>query len=86
MSGDIPIRVTVLDTLEEIDLKVPTSTTVADVKQAALTQSRVRGPASEFVVKWKGAELYEGDRTLADAGVLPNGALIVLRRRRIPAR
>jgi hypothetical protein len=86
MSEDIPIRVTVLDTLEEIDLKVPASTTVADVKRTALTRSQVRVPASEFVVKWKGAELYEGNRTLADAGVLPNGALIVLRRRRVPAR
>ena len=86
MSADISIRVTVLDTLDEIDLRVPPSTTVAEVKQAALARTRVRIPASEFVVKWKGAELYEGNRTLADSGVLPNGALIVLRRRRVPAR
>jgi hypothetical protein len=86
MSPDLTIRVTILDTLEEIDLTVPATTTVADVKRTALTQSRVRAPVSEFVVKWKGAELYEGNRTLADAGVQPNGALIVLRRRRVPAR
>ena len=86
MSEDITIRVTVLDTLDEINLRVPPSTTVAEVKRAALAGTRVRVPASEFVVKWKGAELYEGDQTLADAGVLPNGALIVLRRRRVPAR
>ncbi len=86
MSVDLPIRVTVLDTLEEIDLRVPASTTVTEVKRTALARSRIRTPPSEFVVKWKGAELYEGNRTLADAGVLPNGALIVLRRRRVPAR
>lgn len=86
MSEDIPIRVTVLDNLEEIDLRVPLWTTVAEVKRAALAGTGVRVPESEFVMKWKGAELYEGDRTLADAGVLPNGALIVLRRRRVPAR
>lgn len=86
MSPDLSIRVTVLDTLDEIDLEVPASTRVSDVKRTALTRSRVRAPASEFVVKWKGAELYEGDRTLADAGVLQNGALIVLRRRRVPVR
>jgi len=86
MSADLPIRVTVLDTLEQIDLTVPASTKVSDMKRTALTRAQVRVPASEFVVKWKGAELYEGNRTLAEAGVLPNGALIILRRRRVPAR
>lgn len=86
MSADLPIRVTVLDTLDEFDIKVPSSTRVSDLKRVALARSRVRVPPSEFVLKWKGAELYEGDRTLADAGVLPNGALIVLRRRRVPVR
>jgi hypothetical protein len=38
------------------------------------------------VVKYKGAELYEGSKTLADSGVVPDAALIVLLRRRIPVR
>ena len=37
-------------------------------------------------VKFNGAELEEGTWTLAEAGIGPNSALIVLRRRRAPVR
>ncbi len=86
MSAPLPVRVTVLDTWEEVTLDATPSTPVAEVKQAALESMKIRRPASEYLVKYKGAELDEGSRTLKEAGVAPNGALIVLRRRRVPAR
>ena len=86
MAGDLPIRVTLLDTLDEHAVVVPAATRIAEVKQTALERAGIRRPPSQYVVKYKGAELYEGSRTLADAGVVPDGALIVLLRRRIPVR
>ena len=86
MSGALAIRVTLLDTLDALDLEVPPTTPVAEVKKAALARSGIRRPAAEYMVKYKGAELFEGGKTLADAGVVAGGALIVLLRRRIPVR
>jgi hypothetical protein len=37
-------------------------------------------------MKFRGAELRDESRSLADAGLVPNGALIVLPRRRRPVR
>ena len=82
----LPVRVTLLDTLDELALVVPSDTPIAELKRRALAEARIRRPASEYVVKYKGAELFEAGRTLADAGVVANGALIVLTRKRIPAR
>jgi hypothetical protein len=86
MSGPLAIRVTLLDTLDALDLVVPITTPVAEVKKAALARSGIRRPPAEYMVKYKGAELFEGGKTLADAGVVAGGALIVLLRRRIPVR
>lgn len=86
MTGDLPIRVTLLDTLDEHALVVPATTKIADLKRDALARAGIKRPASEYVVKYKGAELDEGAKTLAEAGVVPDGALIVLLRRRIPVR
>ena len=44
------------------------------------------GDASEYLMKYLGAELQDEDRSLADAGVVPNAALVVLPRRRRPLR
>jgi hypothetical protein len=40
----------------------------------------------EYVLKFRGAELLDESRSLADAGLVPNGAVIVLPRRRRPVR
>ncbi len=82
----LPLRVTVLDTWDEIPLTVDGQTPVTELKRQALARARVRRPAEDYLVKFRGAELPEGEATLMDAGVVPNGALIVLPRRRIPAR
>ena len=86
MIGTVPVRVTVLDSWEDVPLTLPVQTTITEVKRAALAHARVRHPATEYLVKFRGAELAEGNRSLADSGVTANSALIVLRRRRNPAR
>ena len=86
MAPELLVRVTLLDNLDEYALVVPATTRISEVKKTALGMAGIKRPATEYVVKYKGAELYEGSRTLADAGVVPDGALIVLLRRRIPVR
>ena len=84
MPDRLQLRVTLLDSWEEIAVQLPATALVSDLKRAVLAHARIRGPAGDYLVKYKGAELEEGGRTLAEAGVLPNSALIVLRRRRVP--
>lgn len=86
MSAPLPVRVTVLDTWDEVSLDLSSGTTVAEVKRQALESMRVSRPPSEYVLKYLGAEMTDDSATLATAGVLPNAALIILSRRRIPAR
>jgi hypothetical protein len=85
-SALLPLRVTLLDTWEETDLRLPPGTLVSEVKRAALARARIKRAPAEYVVKYRGAELAESGRTLADAGVPPHGELIVLLRRRLPVR
>lgn len=86
MSGALPVRVTVLDSWDEVLLLSGRDTPVGEVKAQALAAARTRGAADEFLVKYLGAELFDEAASLADAGVAPNGALIVVRRRRTPTR
>jgi len=83
---ELPVRVTVLDTWDELELHATPDTPVSELKALALAKAGVTDPAGEYLVKYRGAELPESGRTLGDAGVVPNAALIVLPRRRIPAR
>ncbi|MBA2626676.1 MAG: hypothetical protein H0U85_01560 [Gemmatimonadales bacterium] len=82
----MPVRVMVSDAWDEVRFDVPPTTTLAEVKWRALAVTRVSGDPGGFVVKFRGAELADEALTLADAGVVPNGALIVLARRRRPVR
>jgi hypothetical protein len=82
VTAPLPVRVTVLDTWDDVSLTLPGNTPIAEVKRAALAQSRIRRAPAEYLMKYNGAELYEPGNTLAGAGVIPNSALIVLRRRR----
>lgn len=86
MSASLPVRVTVLDTWDEVAFDLPAETAVGDLKRRALAATRVRRAAEEYQVKYLGAELHDESVTLASAGVAANGALIVLPRRRRPAR
>ena len=86
MTGPLPQRVMVPDAWDEVQLDLPASTPLAELKRQALQATRVTGDPAAYVVKFRGAELLDESRTLADAGLVPNGALIVLRKRRRPVR
>ncbi len=84
--NSIPVRVTVLDTWDEIALNVPPAARVADVKAQALAQAKVCRPATDYLLKFRGAEVSEGETTVAQAGIVPNAGIVVLARRRSAVR
>jgi hypothetical protein len=74
------------DVWDEVRLELPAATSVAEIKRQALIQTHVRRDPSEYVIKYRGAELSDESRSAAETGLVPNGALIVLSRRRRPVR
>ena len=82
----LAVRVMVEDVWDEVQVALPASTPLGDLKSLALRQAGVPDDASEYLVKYLGAELQDEDRSLADAGVVPNATLVVLPRRRRPLR
>ena len=86
MSAMLPLRVMVQDAWDEVALEVPEDTPLGDVKRRALQATKVTRDPDGYVIKFRGAELSDETRSLADAGLVPNGALIVLPRRRRPVR
>lgn len=86
MTGAIPVRVMVEDAWDHVVLELPEGTALRAVKQAALELTHVKRDPSEYLLKFRGAELSDEGRSLAQAGVVPNGELIVLSRRRRPVR
>jgi hypothetical protein len=86
VSAPLPLRVMVQDAWDEVSLELPAATSLADVKRRALEATHVRGDPDGYVLKFRGAELRDESRSLAEAGLVPNGALIVIPRRRRPVR
>jgi hypothetical protein len=86
MSGLLPLRVMVQDAWDEVLLELPRGTPLRELKRQALEATRVTGDPGGYVLKFRGAELSDESRSLADAGLVPNGAVIVLPRRRRPVR
>jgi hypothetical protein len=86
VSQPLRLRVTVQDAWDEVPLDLPPDASLAELKRAALDATKVRRDPDEYVLKFRGAELFDESRTLADAGLVPNGAVIVLPRRRWPVR
>lgn len=86
MSGTLPVRVMVQDAWDEIRLDLPSTTPLAEVKRQALAAARVSRDPDGYLLKFRGAELSDETRSLAEAGLVPNGALIALPRRRRPVR
>lgn len=82
MSDSLPVRVTVLEAWDDVTLNLPAETTLTEVKRRALDAVRVVEDPADFLVKFRGAELPDESRTLADVAFPAGGALIVLRRRR----
>jgi len=86
MTATLPVRVMVQDAWDEVHLDLPSATSLAEVKRQALSATKVTGDPDAYVLKFRGAELRDESRSLAEAGLVPNGALIVLPRRRRPVR
>ena len=86
MTAALPIRVMVQDAWDEVQLELPPATSLGEVKRQALAATRVMGDPAGYLLKFRGAELQDETRSLAEAGMVPNGALIVLSRRRRPVR
>ena len=86
MSEILPVRVMVQDAWDEVRLDLPGATPLSEVKRRALEATKVVRDPAGYVLKFRGAELLDESRSLAQAGVVPNGALIVLPRRRSPLR
>ncbi|HEY4319596.1 MAG TPA: hypothetical protein VGM77_00345 [Gemmatimonadales bacterium] len=86
MSGNLLIRVRVLEAWDDIALTLPPDTAIAEVKRQALAAAHVTTDASRYLVKFRGAELSNEQLTLATQDVPDDAALIVMRRRRVPVR
>jgi hypothetical protein len=82
----IPVRVMVQDAWDQVTLELPPAAPVREAKQQALRLTHTGGRPDEFLVKFRGAEVLDESRSLSDAGVVANAALIVLPRRRRPVR
>jgi hypothetical protein len=82
----LPIRVMVENMWDQVALQLAPGTSVAETKQRALTLTHSGGRPEDFLVKFRGAEVLDESRSLADTGVVPNAALIVMPRRRRPVR
>jgi hypothetical protein len=86
VSSTLPVRVMVQDAWDEVMLELPATTPLAELKRQALEATRITTDPAGFLLKFRGAELGDESRSLADAGLVPNGALIVMPRRRRPVR
>jgi hypothetical protein len=76
----------VQDAWDEVPLDLPPAASLAELKRAALQATKVIRDPDEYVLKFRGFELLDESLSLADAGLVPNGAVIVLPWRRRPVR
>jgi hypothetical protein len=86
MTAALPLRVTVEDVWDEVLLELAPETPVGEIKRQALARTRVKGDPAQYVLKYRGAELSDESQTVASSGLVSNGALIVMARRRRPVR
>lgn len=86
MSVDLQLRVRVLEVWDDVVLHLPPSTPIREVKQRALDAVHITADPGGFLVKFRGAEVRDESRSLADERVPGDGALIVMRSRRMPVR
>jgi len=82
----LPVRVMLTDVWDEFRLDLAPDTRLSEVKQQVLELGRVQGDPARYVVKYRGAQLAEENKTLGELGIVKNAALIMLPRRRRPVR
>ena len=86
MTAALPVRVMVQDVWDEVMLELPPATPLSEVKRLALCATTVTRDPAGYVLKFRGAELDDESRSLEEAGIVANGAMIVLPRRRRPVK
>lgn len=86
MNPELNLRVRVLESWSDVVMHLPAPTTIGAVKRQALAAAHVITDPERYLVKFRGAELSNESRSLADEQVPTDGALIVMRRRRTPVR
>jgi hypothetical protein len=86
MTAPIPVRVKVEDAWDEVFLQLPDGTPLSELKRQALELTHVTTNPSEYLIKYRGAALSDESRSLAQLGLVPNSALIILAKRRRPVR
>ncbi len=87
MSADaMLVRVTVQDSWDTVELKLPGTASVAELKLRALVMTHVTNEPSGYEVKFRGASLRDESVSLDEAQVVDNAALIVLPVRRRPVK
>ena len=69
----------------EYEVMASKKETIAELKKQALSRAGVTRSSEGYVAKYRGAEVADAD-TVATAAIVPNAALIVLSRRRLPVR
>jgi hypothetical protein len=74
------------DVWDEVFLELADELPVSEIKRQALELTRVTRDPSEYMLKFRGAQMSDESVSLARAGLVPNGAVIVLARRRRPVR
>ena len=84
MTATLPVRVMVQDAWDEVRFDALPTLVLGRLKREALERTRVTGNPDDYVLKFRGAEILDEGRTLAEAGVVANAGLIVLPRRRRP--
>lgn len=81
------VRVMVTPVWEQVPVQVDDTTTVAQLKRDALRAALKRsGDELEYVVKFRGAAVFDESTTLRALGAGPNAPFIVLPLRRQPVR
>ena len=82
----LPFRVMLTDVWDEFSFDLPPETPLAQVKQRVLDLGRQPDDPAGYMIKYRGAQVLDEARSLADLGVVRNAALIMLPRRRQPVR
>ena len=86
MSGGVPVRIKVTPTWDEVRLELPADTPVSELKRRVLAMSFINDDPERYIVKFRGAQVLDETRSLAQAGIGANAPLIILNRRRQPVR
>ena len=82
----VPVRVMLTDVWDDVHLQLPADMPLAEMKRQVLELNRVADDPEGYVVKFRGAQISDENKTLAELGVPRNAALIMLPRRRQPVR